>query len=54
MTHFQPNVFRIDIGDTLLDNDAIQQDPKDDREQADLPRPPLTPPIPASSLESTQ
>ena len=29
MTHFQPIVFLIDVDNTLLDNDAIQQDLKD-------------------------
>jgi FMN phosphatase YigB (HAD superfamily) len=34
MTHFQPIVFLIDVDNTLLDNDAIQQDLKDHLERS--------------------
>ena len=34
MTHFQPIVFLIDVDNTLLDNDAIQQDLRDHLERS--------------------
>ena len=54
MTHFQPIVFLIDVVVAAFPPADVTIEHIADLLEADLPRPRLTSPMPASSLESTR